>query len=247
MLGTGVALGNTVPCPGGQDVAVLCTGKNPGEYASQGSDTINGSELKDLGRGQGGDDFVFGNGDADHGYGDAGDDRVSGGAGNDDMSGFEGEDGLQGGDGVDELDGGGCLNNLDGDAGDDRVFGGTQRDVLAGGLLDSVEGTEVVGEASDGDEAVRLAGELGPDVILMDLSMPNKNGVEATREILAGDPDTGILVVTMLEDDDSVFAAMRAGALGYLLKGARQEGVLCALSGPSPTGKPSLAPASPAG
>ena len=81
----------------------------------------------------------------------------------------------------------------------------------------------------------------------MDLSMPNKNGIEATREILAGDPDTGILVVTMLEDDDSVFAAMRAGALGYLLKGARQEGVLCALSGPSPTGKPSLAPASPAG
>jgi DNA-binding NarL/FixJ family response regulator len=82
------------------------------------------------------------------------------------------------------------------------------------GLLDSIEGTEVVGEASDGDEAVRLAGELGPDVILMDLSMPNKNGVEATREILpAGDPDTGILIVTMLENDDSVFAAMRAGAL----------------------------------
>jgi Ca2+-binding RTX toxin-like protein len=80
ILGSGVALANTVPCPGGQDVAVLCAGKHPGEYASQGSDTVNGSELKDLGRGQGGDDFVFGNGDADHVYGDDGDDQVSGGA-----------------------------------------------------------------------------------------------------------------------------------------------------------------------
>jgi DNA-binding NarL/FixJ family response regulator len=97
------------------------------------------------------------------------------------------------------------------------------------GLLDSVEGTEVVGEAADGEEAVRLAGELRPDVILMDLNMPAKNGIEATREILQRDPDMGILVVTMLEDDDSVFAAMRAGALGYLLKGANQEEVLRAI------------------
>ena len=97
------------------------------------------------------------------------------------------------------------------------------------GLLDSVEETEVVGEAADGEEAVRLAAELRPDVILMDLNMPNKNGIEATRDILRSDPDASILVVTMLEDDDSVFAAVRAGALGYLLKGAHQDEVLRAI------------------
>lgn len=113
-------------------------------------------------------------------------------------------------------------------------------------ILGAEEEIELVGEATDGEEAVALALEMRPDVILMDLNMPNNNGIEATREILAANPDTGILVVTMLEDDDSVFAAMRAGALGYLLKGARQEEVLRA-SGPSPTGRPSSAPASPAG
>ncbi|MGH3147091.1 MAG: response regulator [Rubrobacter sp.] len=102
------------------------------------------------------------------------------------------------------------------------------RDGMAG-LLDSVKETEVVGEAADGEEAVRLARELRPAVILMDLNMPGKNGIEATREVLEENPNAGVLVVTMLEDDDSVFAAMRAGALGYLLKGAHQDEVLRAI------------------
>jgi DNA-binding NarL/FixJ family response regulator len=97
------------------------------------------------------------------------------------------------------------------------------------GLLDSVPDTEVVGEAATGDEAVALAASLLPDVILMDIKMPGMNGFEATRQILQISPNIGILVVTMLEDDDSVFAAMRAGARGYLLKGASQIETLCAI------------------
>ncbi len=97
------------------------------------------------------------------------------------------------------------------------------------GLLDSVPDTEVVGEASNGEEAVELSERLRPDVVLMDIKMPGINGIEATREVLRRSPDVGILVVTMLEDDDSVFAAMRAGALGYLLKGAGQTEVLRAI------------------
>ena len=97
------------------------------------------------------------------------------------------------------------------------------------GLLDSVPDTEVVGEATTGDEAIGLAAALQPDVILMDLKMPGLNGFEATRRIAQTSPHLAVLVVTMLEDDDSVFAAIRAGARGYLLKGANQVETLCAI------------------
>jgi DNA-binding NarL/FixJ family response regulator len=82
------------------------------------------------------------------------------------------------------------------------------------GLLDSIADTQVIGEATDGAEAIARAIDLQPDVILMDINMPRMNGVQATREILQQRPDTGILIISMLEDDDSVFAAMRAGARG---------------------------------
>ena len=99
------------------------------------------------------------------------------------------------------------------------------------GLLDAMPDTEVVGEAATGDEAVALATSLQPDVILMDIKMPGLNGIAATREILAANPQIGILILTMFEDDDSVFAAMRAGALGYLLKAAGHEELLRAIRG----------------
>lgn len=95
-------------------------------------------------------------------------------------------------------------------------------------LLEAEGDTEVIGEATSGAEAVKLAAQLKPDVILMDLNMPDLNGLEATRRILQTTPETGILVITMF-DDDSVFAAMRAGARGYILKGAEGEETLRAI------------------
>jgi DNA-binding NarL/FixJ family response regulator len=86
--------------------------------------------------------------------------------------------------------------------------------------LDTMDQVEVVGQAADGTTAVELATSLAPDVVIMDLHLPGMSGVEATRQLLTGRPDTGVLVLTMLEGDDSLFAAMRAGARGYVLKGA---------------------------
>jgi DNA-binding NarL/FixJ family response regulator len=97
------------------------------------------------------------------------------------------------------------------------------------GLLESVTGTEVVGEATTGEEVIELSERLQPDVILMDIKMPGINGIEATREVVHTSPHISVLVVTMFEDNDSVFAAMRAGARGYLLKDARGEEVLRAI------------------
>lgn len=93
-------------------------------------------------------------------------------------------------------------------------------------LFASIEDVELVGEAADGREAVQGAQEQQPDVVLMDIQMPELNGVEATRRIVATSPHIGVIVVTMLEDDDSVFTAMRAGARGYVVKGADQEEML---------------------
>jgi DNA-binding NarL/FixJ family response regulator len=90
-------------------------------------------------------------------------------------------------------------------------------------MLREVAETEVIGEATTGDEAVARALDLQPDIILMDIKMPGLNGIEATRHILQASSHIGVLVITMFEDDASVFAAMRAGARGYLLKDADQD------------------------
>ncbi len=90
-------------------------------------------------------------------------------------------------------------------------------------LLEAMPETEIAGEATTGEEAVSLATRLKPDVILMDVQMPGLNGIDATRQIVAANPEIRVLMVTMFEDDASVFAAMRAGARGYVLKDATRE------------------------
>ena len=96
-------------------------------------------------------------------------------------------------------------------------------------LLASEPLVSLVGEATNGSEAISRALELEPDVILMDLHMSEMNGIEATRQILRAQPRIGVIALTMLEDDDTVFAAMRAGARGYLLKGADEAEVVRAI------------------
>jgi DNA-binding NarL/FixJ family response regulator len=96
-------------------------------------------------------------------------------------------------------------------------------------LLSSVPDFEVVGEATTGEEAIARAAVLQPDVVLMDLQMPGGNGITATREILNTSPHIRVLVVTLFEDDDSVFMALRAGARGYVLKDADEEEMVRAI------------------
>jgi DNA-binding NarL/FixJ family response regulator len=97
--------------------------------------------------------------------------------------------------------------------------------VVLAGLPD----VELVGEAEDGETAVRLTDELAPDVVIMDLHLPGINGIEATRQILASRPEVAVLALTMLEGEASVAAAVRAGARGYLLKGAGRDRIAAAL------------------
>ena len=87
-------------------------------------------------------------------------------------------------------------------------------------ILKAVSDFEIVGEASTGLEAIEMVSTLKPNIILMDIQMPDMNGVEATQQILETHPEIGIIILTMLEDDDSLFSALRVGARGYVLKGA---------------------------
>ena len=97
-------------------------------------------------------------------------------------------------------------------------------------MLTNAEGFDVVDEAATGEEVVKKVAQAQPDIIIMDIQMPGMNGIEATRRVLESNPSIGIVVLTMFEDDDSVFAAMRAGARGYVLKGADAEEVLKVVS-----------------
>jgi DNA-binding NarL/FixJ family response regulator len=96
-------------------------------------------------------------------------------------------------------------------------------------VLEHLGGHEVVGEAGDGDEAVATVTETSPDVVVMDLSMPGTSGIDATRRLVDANPDLGVLVLTMSDDDASVFASLRAGARGYVLKGAGSEELVSAV------------------
>jgi NarL family two-component system response regulator LiaR len=96
-------------------------------------------------------------------------------------------------------------------------------------LLSVKPGIEVVGQAADGVEAVELANSLEPDIILLDLLMPNKDGIETTREIKADDPDARILIITSFAEDENVYQAIKAGALGYLLKDSSPQELMQAI------------------
>jgi Response regulator containing a CheY-like receiver domain and an HTH DNA-binding domain len=114
-----------------------------------------------------------------------------------------------------------------------RVLIADDHPVFRSGLQTLVEESatlELAGEAADGEQAVARCLQDTPDVVLMDIRMPGMSGIEATRRILAHDATVGVLMLTMLEDDTSVFAAMRAGARGYVLKGAAPEEIIRAVT-----------------
>jgi DNA-binding NarL/FixJ family response regulator len=98
-----------------------------------------------------------------------------------------------------------------------------------GALIRDAPEAELAGEGASGEEAVALCAELQPDVVVMDVHMPGMGGVEATRQILRARPQTAIVMLTMMDEDDSVFAALRAGARGYVLKGSQPAEILRAV------------------
>ncbi len=113
-----------------------------------------------------------------------------------------------------------------------RVLIADDDDLMRAGLravLSSDDTIDVVAEAADGREAVRPAGALQPDVVLMDVRMPGMDGIAATREIAAALPLSRVLILTTFEDDDYVFGALRAGASGFLLKRTRPEQLIAAV------------------
>ncbi len=113
-----------------------------------------------------------------------------------------------------------------------RIVLADDHPVVRGGLralIETIEGLEVVGEAADGEEAVREVQLSKPDVVLMDVRMPGVDGVAATRRIREAAPETAVLMLTMYDDDATVFTAMQAGARGYLLKGADQDEIVAAI------------------
>ncbi len=113
-----------------------------------------------------------------------------------------------------------------------RVLIADDQEIIRHGLeliLRTQPDMDVVGLASDGVEAVVLAQQLQPDVVLMDIVMPQLNGISATRQIMSHHPNTGVIILTTYDADDMVFEGVRAGAMCYLLKGARSEAVLAAI------------------
>jgi DNA-binding NarL/FixJ family response regulator len=122
-----------------------------------------------------------------------------------------------------------------------RILLADDHDVVRRGLtalLDGTDGFAVVGAAADGDEAVALAGEHRPDVVLMDLSMPGVDGIEATRRLMAERPESRVVVLTSFSDRERILDALDAGAVGYLLKDAEPDellrGIAAAARGESP-------------